>query len=239
MIRRIQIVLISICLILFFFISLVVLLEMIPWAPISGFGLRVAETFSADVRFLMFLAAVVMILAVAALQLRLLREHVLITKEGDEGRVTIVESAITRYVKQVIAEIESVQKVWVKIAGTPQGLVVDLFARVLVTDTLPRIEQTIRSRVREALEQTLGVGGVAAINVIVEGFQKVAPRAGAAGAAVEVKLTGEGVAAASGETTALRWGRVLPRREESLEEPQCAEPKSGEVKGDDGQSGPQ
>jgi uncharacterized alkaline shock family protein YloU len=235
MVRRIQVVLVSICLVLFFLVSLILLLQMVPWAPVRDFGVQVAD-YTASAHFLIFLAAIVVVLAIGVLEVRLLRETVLITKEGEEGKVTIVESAITRYIRQVAAEIESVQSVRTKISSTPEGLVVELFAKVLVTDTLPRIEQAIRSRVREALEQTLGVGGVAAINVVVEGFEKVAPRTVMSPAGTsEVRLTGEAGAPPSGESTSARWGRLFHRAE--TKEPGADEVKPDEAKTDDGKIG--
>jgi hypothetical protein len=75
-------------------------------------------------------------------------------------------------VRQVAANIDSVQNVKARLKNAPAGLVVDLHTRVLVTDSLPRIEERIRLQVRQALEETLGVGSVAAINVIIEGFEK-------------------------------------------------------------------
>jgi uncharacterized alkaline shock family protein YloU len=238
MVRRIQIILVVICLVLLFLLSLVFVLQMIPWSPVSDFGIRVAETISANVRFLIFLAASVLVLAIGVLQLRELRETILITKDGEEGRVTIVESAITRYIKQVASDIDSVQNVRPRITSTPRGLVIDLFAKVVVTDTLPRIEQTIRACVREALEQTLGVGGVAAINVVIEGFQKVGPRTGSAVAAEAKPVAEPTEAAVGGESASISWGR-LPHRSEAKEESKPEGEKSDQVKVDDVQSGSQ
>jgi len=232
MLRRIQVVLVYVCLFLFFFVSLIPLLQMIPWGPVSRFGELIAERISPEVQFFVLLAAIVMIVAIGVLEVRRLRQVVLTIKEGEEGTVTIVESAITRYIRQVAAEIESVRGVRSEITSTAQGLVVRLFVEVSVTDTLPRIEQTIRSRVREALEQTLGVGGVAAINVVIEGFQKVAPRGAEPGSGGEVKLTGETSASPGGAATALRWGRS-PQRAEA-EEAKSPDTGSDKIKASDG-----
>jgi len=177
MVRHVKSVLMVICLILFFFVALLLLFQMSTWVALSDFGYQVVEEIPSVVRGFVLICAIVMIVIIGLLTVRQLREEVHITKESEEGSVTIVESAITRYIKQVVMDIDSVQSVRTEIANTRQGLVVDLYTKVLVTDTLPQIEQTIRSRLREALEQTLGVGGVAAINVIVEGFQKTESRA--------------------------------------------------------------
>jgi len=235
MLRRIQIVLISISLILSFFLSLL-LLTMVPWSPASAFAMRMTDIIPRDVQFLIPLVVMVMILVTAALEVRHLREPVLIIKEGEDGTVKIVESAITRYIRQVAAEIDSVQSVRTKIATTPQGLVIRIFAEVLVTDTLPRIEQTIRSRVREALEQTLGVGGVAAIHVIIEGFQTAAPHAESPRTTGEVKLTGESSATAGTGASSTRWGRLLHRTEAKETDSDVVKP--GEAKANDVTSEP-
>ena len=234
MIRRTQIVLISICLVLFFFTGMVLMLQNAAWPSVSDFGMRIMESIPSSVLFWVFLLAIVVILLIGALELRHLSQTALITREGEEGRVTIVESAITRYIKQVAADIESVQSVRTRITNTPQGLVVDLYAHVLVTDTLPRIEQTIRTRVREALEQTLGVGGVAAINVVIEGFQKVGPAPAPPETSREIKLTSEPrPPEAGGESAGTRWGRLFRRQEPSetgTEETKPEESKPEEAK---------
>ncbi len=173
MIRQLQIVLITVCLILFFLLALALVFERSGWLPLANFGAQAIESIPPPVQMLILLAVLAMILLIAVLTIHQLRGDVLITREGEEGKVTIVESAIRRYIRQVAMDMGAVRKVRTRITNTPQGLAVDLFANVIVTDTLVRIEQTIRSRVREALEQTLGVGGVASINVIVENFEKV------------------------------------------------------------------
>ncbi|MCX8035988.1 MAG: alkaline shock response membrane anchor protein AmaP [Candidatus Sumerlaeia bacterium] len=176
MIRRLQIILITLCLILFFLLALALVFERSGWQPLETFGAQAIESIPPTLQMLILLAVLAAILLIGALTLHQLRGDVLITREGEEGTVTIVESAIRRYIRQVAMDMGAVRKVRTRITNTPQGLAVDLFANVIVTDTLVKIEQTIRSRVREALEQTLGVGGVASINVIVENFEKVRER---------------------------------------------------------------
>jgi len=234
MIRKIQIVLVTLCLFLFFFLAVVLLCRMAPWFPLSNFGNQVIESIPTGVQVVLLFAAAVMILVVALLEVRKLREEVHITKQSEDGSVTIVESAITRYIRQVAMEIDAVQSVRSEIASTREGLVVDLYARVLVTDTLPQIEQRIRSKVKEAIEETLGVGGVAAINVVIENFQKAPPAKPEREAAPEAPA-----AAPEAETPAeekedaeSRWVRLIghPKSEdgESESEQQAPEPRPSE-----------
>jgi uncharacterized alkaline shock family protein YloU len=213
MVQRIRCILTTICLVVLFFMALLLLFQMSPWVPLSNFGSQILGSIPTSVQVLILLAAIAMVVVIGVLWARSLREEVLITKTGEEGSVTIVESAIVRYIKQVALEMESVQSVRAHIANTAQGLVVEMFVNVLVTETLPRIEQTIRARVREALEQTLGVGGVAAINVVVENFEKVAAKAEPPAEVSTVKLTGESAAGQGAETEPKSWARLFRRSE--------------------------
>ena len=213
MIRRIQCILTTICQVVLFLLALLLLFQMSPWMPLSDFGSRILGTIPTGVQVLILLAAIAMVVVTGILWAQSLREEVLITKSGEEGSVTIVESAIVRYIKQVATDMESVQSVRTRIANTAQGLVVEMFVNVVVTDTLPRIEQAIRARVREALERTLGVGGVAAINVVVENFQKVSPRAGAPAEVGIARPAVESGAEPPAETEPKSWARLFRRPE--------------------------
>jgi len=208
MVRRIQAVLIAVCLVFLFLLASVLLVQMARWAPLANFGRQIITSLAPSVQVLILLLAIAAVIVVAVLWVRELREEVFFTKEGEDGSITIVESAITRYIKQVAPDVDAVQ-----ITNTAQGLVVDLFVKVQVSDTLPRMEQTIRTRVREALEETLGLGGVAAINVVIKGFQKVGPPAEPAKAKIELKRGGETAAQPTTEATPEPWVRLSPRGE--------------------------
>lgn len=199
MVRHIQTILTAICLVLFFFVALLLLIER-PWIslPLVNYDVPLI------VQMVVLLAAVAMILIVGALAMRQLRKEAYITKESDDGSVTIVESAITDYLEQVVADVDAVQSAWTKIGSTPKGLVVEVFTKVSLTETLPRIKQTIQERVREALEQTLGVGGVAAINVKFKGFGKAKPRVETAGEVGAVEPPDQ-------EAAPERWSQLFPR----------------------------
>ncbi|MBM3335166.1 alkaline shock response membrane anchor protein AmaP [Candidatus Sumerlaeota bacterium] len=196
MIRRIQTILITICLVLFFVESLLLLFAVSSWEPLQAFFAQAftvpAPSVPASVQVLILIVGLVLVLVIGYFQVLQLREEVFFTRQTDEGAVTISDSAIRRYVRQVAADVESVQNVQARVSNTEKGLVVDLLAKVVVTDTLPRIEQIIRARVREALEQTLGVGSVAAINVIIEKFEMAASRP--LPSTTSVTLSGEGSA---------------------------------------------
>lgn len=256
MVGRIRTVLVVACLTVFFFVALLLLLQMAPWEPLREFAEKaigrrwVASeegmiavssgesqiAIGAVVQAGVLIASLVIIVAVGVVSLQGLRDRIHITKEGEDGSVTIVESAITRYIKQVALDIDSVQTVRSVIKSTNEGLVVDLRTRVLVTETLPRIERAIRERVRVALEETLGVGGVAAINVIIEDFEKAAsPPAQAAGAEARVELVGQPAPAA--EETGVQWTPLFRRTtEEEPSEPETTEEETveeePEVEGD-------
>ena len=204
MIRRIQTILVAICLVLFFFQALFLLFSRAPWEPLQVFFAQAftvpAPSVPISVQVLILIIGLVLVLVIGYFQVLQLREEVFFTRQTEEGAVTISDSAIRRYVRQVAADVESVQNVQARVTNTDKGLVVDLLAKVVVTDTLPRIEQIIRARVREALEQTLGVGSVAAINVIIEKFEMAVSRP--LPSTTSVKLSGEGGSRAGGESSA-------------------------------------
>jgi len=209
MVRRIQAVLIAACLIFLFLLSLVLLFQMARWAPLANFGQQAIAGIAPGFQVLILLLAIAVVIVIAVLWVRQLREEVFFTKEGEEGSITIVESAITRYIKQVAPDVDAV-----RITNTAQGLVVDLFARVRVSSgTLPQIERNVRERVRHALEETLGLGGVASINVVIKGFEVAGPRAGIEGAAGAGRPAEGAAAATSGEAAPEPWVRLSPRSE--------------------------
>lgn len=234
MVKNIRVVLAAICLFVFFIVALVILLQMAPWAVVSEFGRQLVQSIPPAAQATVLIVSVILMLIVGCLAVRELREQVHITKESDEGSVTVVESAITRFIRQVALDIESVEKVRTELSSTPDGLVVDLFTKVLVTETLPEIEGTIRSRVRKALEETLGVGGVAAINVVVEDFRKAESLPG--GTSLKVTPTPAAKPAekdeGSGGTGSGGFGRFFARSksrdDESRSEPENPEQTSAE-----------
>jgi uncharacterized alkaline shock family protein YloU len=231
MLRRIRTVLVTLCLILFFFVALIAVTQpsICPFEFISKHGVRVAESISPTVQGVVLIVALGMLLVIGALAVQSLREQVYITKETEEGSVTILEPAISRYIRQIAMDIDSVQSVRAQLTNTREGIVVDLFARVLVINSLPKIEQLIRTRVRAGLEETLGVGSVAAINVVIEGFQKAESTGPAAAEATTVEPV-----ETPAEETGERWSRIFPRPSpkvndvEDKSEPETPEPEQPE-----------
>jgi uncharacterized alkaline shock family protein YloU len=231
MIRRIRTVLVAFCLILFFFVALIVVCQpsICPFEFVSKHGVRVAESISPTVQGIVLIVSLGMLLVIGALAAQSLREQVYITKETEEGSVTILEPAISRYIRQIAMDIESVQSVRAQLTNTREGIVVDLFARVLVSDSLPKIEQLVRTRVRAGLEETLGVGSVSAINVVIEGFQKAESPAPA-----PVEATAVEPVETPAEETGERWSRIFPRPSskandvEDRPEPEASEPEQPE-----------
>ena len=247
MVCRIRTVLVAFCLTVLLLVVLLLLLEMAPWEPLRTFAEKVtgrawvaedgavflgdeesAIVVSGRVQAIILVLSLAAVLAVVAMSLYGLRDRIHITKEGEDGSVTIVESAITRYIKQVALDIKSVQKVRSVITSTNEGLVVNLRTRVLVTETLPRIERAIRERVRRALEETLGVGGVAAINVVIEDFEKAPGPAEPASASETVAVSPP---ALPGEEAGMHWTPLF-RRRESIEEPTPTAAAEAEDTGD-------
>jgi len=179
MTRVVQNILTAVALGLFALLALLLVFQMAEWAPLRNFGGAILAGIPPGLQMTILIVGILLVLAVLVLAILQMRREKYITKTSENGTVTISESAITRYIRQVAKEVESVRSVRTRILNGRAGMIVDIYANVLVSDTLPRIEQTIRSRVREALERTLGVGGVESINVVIEGFQKIGAPTGA------------------------------------------------------------
>jgi uncharacterized alkaline shock family protein YloU len=192
MTRIIQHVLIAICLGLFFVIALLLMFQLSAWQPVHDFGASVIGKMSPMLQGTILVFAMLLMVAILVLAFERMRQEVHITRETENGTVTIVESAIARFVQQAVAEVEAVKRrtVRARITNTRAGLVVDVRTRVVATEPLPRIEQTIRSRVRQSLDRVLGTGAVAVINVVIDGFEETGARAAEAAPAGAPAETG-------------------------------------------------
>lgn len=181
--RILQKILNAFCLVVLFLTATVILFQRSPWFWLENMGNQIVEWLPVLAQNALLVAALLSVLALAGIAWRRFRGEVLITRETDDGSVTIVESAIKRYMKQAAADLDSVLSVRTEIHNARDGMVIDVYAKVRVTESLTQIERAIRSRMRQALEETLGLGSVATINVIVEEFELVGSKPGAQAAA--------------------------------------------------------
>jgi uncharacterized alkaline shock family protein YloU len=217
--RRIQGLLTAICLLLLFCIAVLTLAVRLPadgrlTGAIVNAGIYLLDHINDTIVLVALVLPLLLVPLILLLAILRMRDEVFITRQTEQGSVTIIESAIRRYVRQVASNIDSVQSVKARLTNAAEGLVVDLHTHVLVTDSLPRIEERIRLQVRQALEETLGVGGVAAINVIIEGFEK-APMPGQSKAAAPAVAEPVGDdsfdLAGAMEEREERWAKLFPR----------------------------
>ncbi|MBX7244579.1 MAG: alkaline shock response membrane anchor protein AmaP [Candidatus Sumerlaeaceae bacterium] len=121
--------------------------------------------------FWMWTGAFTGILVLIGINLSLTRRHTSIDIETEEGRVSIMDTAIKRYVVRALGEVPGVTTRRVTLRQGRGGLRVDLLCQVKSHDRLPDIKNRMTERVRAALTEDLGITSIAAIDVVIQEFE--------------------------------------------------------------------
>ena len=153
----------------------------LPWTP--GPLARVRETGMEIVRvwqpggmlFWMFVGVLFGILLVAAVTISQLRRSARVEVHMADGRVVILESAIKKYIRTALAELQGISVKRIDLAQQRTGLRVDVTASVRTTEKLPDAQARIMARVHEALIHKMGISAISGVHVYIQDFQMIAP----------------------------------------------------------------
>lgn len=96
------------------------------------------------------------------------REVVLKTEAGN---IIISESAISKYLKNVLSNLPCVNSVRSKIFDTSRGIHVKVDVEIKLSDTLINIEKEIREEIKRSLIEKIGFVKIAQIDVRIEEFK--------------------------------------------------------------------
>ena len=114
---------------------------------------------------LIYLLLVLMPLLVLTVYNRELRTKDEFVVKGPNGNISIAYDAVSRYVKNVLYGIESVEAVKTTLDQSKNGIIVNIAIKIKANRTLSEIEKEIRKRVKDGLSVILGLGKIDKINI--------------------------------------------------------------------------
>ena len=158
-------ILVVICLVIIFFYGLYYIVMPVP--VIGNFvknevnKIQIDEIGMTIIYFLLVLTPLV----VLEIQNRSSSSRDEFVVKGDGGNISITYDAVSRYVKNVLYGIESVEAVKTTLAQSKKGIIVNIAVKIKATKTLGEIDKQIRKRIKDGLSVVLGLENIGEINV--------------------------------------------------------------------------
>jgi len=158
-------ILIVICLVIIFFYGLYYVAMPVPM--IGNFVKNEINKIQIDEigMTIIYFLLVLMPLVVLEIQNRSSRSRDEFVVKGEGGNISITYDAVSRYVKNVLYGIESVDAVKTTLAQSKKGIIVNIAVKIKATKTLGEIDKQIRKRIKDGLSVVLGLENIGEINV--------------------------------------------------------------------------
>ena len=138
--------------------------------PVSRTGKSILAAWRPDLLWLwvaMFLAA----FAVLLLTIFRSRRGAHIEVQLADGKVVILDSAIKKYVRTAMGQVQGIIAQQIVLRQTRGGLHVDIYAKVRTNERLAELELKVMQCVRDALSQDLGIRAIAGVHVHIRDFE--------------------------------------------------------------------
>jgi hypothetical protein len=99
------------------------------------------------------------------------RKQMKIEVQMGGGRVVIMDSAIKRYIRSALAELQGITVRRIDLRDTRLGVSTDIYADVRARGNLPVLERQMIQRVRGALAEDLGITSIGDVHVYIRDFE--------------------------------------------------------------------